>query len=356
MSYDIKVWRVIKKGNLPIPPKKDENDQIIISTDPLDLDDYTDEQAAVITVNSKEKNLLYIAISGEEYEKISSYETFKKMWDKLEITYEGTNNVKETRINLLVRDYELFQMKDGESVEEMFSRFSKILGDLKSFGRPIKNGEQKTHLDRKIQQEKKKAVAFKATVVEPENEEEEEEGEQDENIAMLSQVVASMMRKNIFSKRGKSNFRRGRTNNENNKNNGRCYECGKYGHIQADCPLLKTKLSRNFQKKKSFGAWSDEEEFDLEEIANMCFMAMKEDSNEDSGELGLMEDEGTSEVRLPTCSNCCELQEFVNIALADIERVLNELRKIQREKKDWALKLEVCEIERDMLQEEVNEL
>ncbi|XP_070050647.1 uncharacterized protein [Nicotiana tomentosiformis] len=286
-------------------------------------------------------------------------------------------------------------MKDGESVEEIFSRFTKILGDPKSFGRPIKNGEQvrkilrslptiwqpkvialecqdlgkisydehrgdliafeKTHLDRQIQQEKKKVVAFKATVAEPENEEEEEEGEHDENIAMLSQVVASMMRKNRFSKRGKSNFRRGRTNNENDKNNGRCYECVKYGHIQADCPILKTKLSRNFQKKKSFGA-CDEEESDIEEIANMCFMTIKEDSNEDSGELRLMADEGTSEVHLPTCPNCCELQEFVNIALADIERILNKLRKIQREKKDRALKLEVCEIERDMLQEEVNEL
>jgi len=105
------------------------------------LDDYTDEQDVVITVNAKAKNLLYNAISGEEYEKISSCETAKEMWDKLEITYEGTNKVKETRINLLVRDYELFQMKDGESVEEMFSRFSKILGDLKSFGRPIKSGE-----------------------------------------------------------------------------------------------------------------------------------------------------------------------------------------------------------------------
>nr|XP_018627673.1 uncharacterized protein LOC104100345 [Nicotiana tomentosiformis] len=337
VSYDIKIWRVIKKGNLPIPPKKYANDQIIVSTDPLDLDDYTDEQAAVITVNAKAKNLLYNAISGEEYEKISSCKTGKKMWDKLEITYEGTNKVKEIRINLLVRDYELFQMKDGESVEEILSRFSKILGNLKSFGRPIKSGEQvrkilrslptiwqpkvialecqdldkisydelrcdliafeKTHLDRKIQQENKKAVAFiKATVVEPENEEEEEEGEHDENIAMLSQVVASMMRKNKYSKRGKSNFIRGRTNSENDKNNGRCYECGKHGHIKPDCPMLKTKLSRNFQKKKSFGAWSDEEESDIEEIVNMCFMAIKEDSNEDSCELGLMADEGTSEV------------------------------------------------------------
>ncbi|XP_075083399.1 uncharacterized protein LOC142167140 [Nicotiana tabacum] len=107
-----------------------------------DSDDYTDEQAIVITVNAKAKNLMYNAINGEEYEKISSYETAKEMWDKLKVTYEGTNKVKETRINLLVRDYELFQMKDKESVEEIFSRFNKILGDLKSLGRPIKSGEQ----------------------------------------------------------------------------------------------------------------------------------------------------------------------------------------------------------------------
>nr|XP_009787985.1 PREDICTED: uncharacterized protein LOC104235856 [Nicotiana sylvestris] len=224
------------------------------------------------------------------------------MWDKLEVTYERINKVKETRINLLVREYELFQMKDRESAEEMISRFSKILGDLKSFGRTIKSGEQKI-------------------------------------------------------------LRKGRINNEND---GRCYKCGKHGHIQADCPVLKKKVSRNLQRKKFFGAWSDEEESNHEEIANMGFMALEDDSNEESGEsgfsgnirineakdldqLGLMEDEGTSEVRPLNCPNYYELQEFVDIALADIERVLNELRKIQREKKEWALKLEVCEIEGDML-------
>ncbi|XP_070041454.1 uncharacterized protein [Nicotiana tomentosiformis] len=268
MSYNIKVWHMIKKENLPIPPKKDENGQVIVSTDSLDLDYYTDEQIVVITVNAKAKNLLYNAISGEEYEKNSRCETAKKMWDKLEVTYEGTNKVKETMINLLVRDYELFQMKDRESVEEMFSRFSKILGDLKSF------------------------VAFKATVAEPENEEEEKGGEHDENIAMLSQVVTSMMRKNRNSRRGRSNFRKGRTRN---KNDGRCHEYEKDGHIQVDCPELKKKLSRNLQNKKSFGAWSDEEESDHEKIINMCFMAINEDSNKDSGELGLMVDEGADE-------------------------------------------------------------
>lgn len=63
------------------------------------------------------------------------------MWDKLEVMYEGTIKVKETRINLLIYDYKLFQIKEGKSIEEIFARLRKIVGDLKAFGRPYSSGE-----------------------------------------------------------------------------------------------------------------------------------------------------------------------------------------------------------------------
>ncbi|XP_070055585.1 uncharacterized protein [Nicotiana tomentosiformis] len=104
----------------------------------------------VVQFSVKARNLLYNAISGEEYEKISSCDTTKEMWEKLEVTYEGTSKVKETRINMLIHDYELFQMKEGESIEEIFARFSKFIGDLKAFGKPYSSGDQVRNILRSL--------------------------------------------------------------------------------------------------------------------------------------------------------------------------------------------------------------
>ncbi|XP_009770978.1 uncharacterized protein LOC142176209 [Nicotiana tabacum] len=97
---------------------------------------------AIVQVNANARNLLYNAINGEEYEKISSCDTTKEMWDKREVTYKGTIKMKETQINMLIHDYEILQMKEGESIEETFVRFSKITGNMKAFGKPYSSGGQ----------------------------------------------------------------------------------------------------------------------------------------------------------------------------------------------------------------------
>lgn len=42
------------------------------------------------------------------------------MWGKLKITYEGTNEVKEITISLLMYEYELFQMKKEKTLKACF--------------------------------------------------------------------------------------------------------------------------------------------------------------------------------------------------------------------------------------------
>ena len=59
----------------------------------------------------------------------------KEIWRLLEIIHEGNNQVKKSRINILVHDYELFFMKDFESIVEMFSRFMVVVNELESLGK-----------------------------------------------------------------------------------------------------------------------------------------------------------------------------------------------------------------------------
>lgn len=46
--------------------------------------------------------MLYYVVSRVEYDKISTGQVTKEIWDKLEVTYEGIGKVKENRINALV--------------------------------------------------------------------------------------------------------------------------------------------------------------------------------------------------------------------------------------------------------------
>lgn len=57
------------------------------------------------------------------------------MWNKLELTYEGTEQAKQTIVSLLIYPYELFKMKEGEFIKGTFVRFEKIIGELKAIGK-----------------------------------------------------------------------------------------------------------------------------------------------------------------------------------------------------------------------------
>lgn len=111
---------------------------------------FTKEQQEVIQTDARAISLLYCTLSGAEYNKISTCETPKEMWDKLDVTYEGTTKVTEARISSLVNEYELFKMVDDEYVESMFSRFNKFFYELKSLGMVYSNSLQVNKLVRSL--------------------------------------------------------------------------------------------------------------------------------------------------------------------------------------------------------------
>ncbi|VFQ78655.1 unnamed protein product [Cuscuta campestris] len=132
-SINFQLWLIIKNGET-MPMKK-----VGETTIPKTKEEYDAEDIKKVEAFEKAKHMIFCAINPDYYRKISSCSTAKEMWDKLEVTYEGTPQVREAKIDFLTHEYELFKMKEIESVDQMFVRFLKIINDLHVLGKTYSN-------------------------------------------------------------------------------------------------------------------------------------------------------------------------------------------------------------------------
>ena len=119
-SVDYQCWERIESGDY---------------TTTSDRDQWTSADKAEFHKNALTITILYCGLSRSEFNRISMYSTAKEIWDKLEVTYEGTFRVKELKINLLVTQYEVFKMDESETIIQMYSRFTNIINSLKALGK-----------------------------------------------------------------------------------------------------------------------------------------------------------------------------------------------------------------------------
>ncbi|GAV63422.1 UBN2 domain-containing protein [Cephalotus follicularis] len=95
----------------------------------------------IISFGKLKCDSLLCAVNADEFNRISSCDSAKEIWKLLEVTYEGTNQVKESKISMLVHQYELFMMHDYENISDMFTRFTTIINSLKNLGKFYPNQE-----------------------------------------------------------------------------------------------------------------------------------------------------------------------------------------------------------------------
>ena len=88
------------------------------------------------------KHYLFNYMSTDEFTKVMSCEMAKQIWDQLELTYEGTNKVKDAKINILLSEYESFSMQTNESINSLHARYLVLLNSLQGLGRIIEEGER----------------------------------------------------------------------------------------------------------------------------------------------------------------------------------------------------------------------
>ncbi|MQM09924.1 hypothetical protein Taro_042806, partial [Colocasia esculenta] len=283
---------------------------------------WTDDDRKKVSLNCKAKSILCCALSKKEFNRVSACKSTMEMWEKLRITNEGTDKVKETRIDILVTQYERFQMQPGESITQMFSRFTNITNGLTGLGKTYEIGDivrkilrslpsswtpkvtaieeandlKRMSLEKLIgslmaheinmerlgesSSRKKHTNALKAAEGSSEEQSEDEASSKDseDEEAMLSRRLQRILAK---KKKFQSSRRYYKNNKELKNPEGKdfkkaepiCYECKKPGHLKAECPKLKksgfrkkdsSRKFRKYKKKAMAAAWDNNSESNSE--------------------------------------------------------------------------------------------
>ncbi|XP_075108818.1 uncharacterized protein LOC142180671 [Nicotiana tabacum] len=112
MADDSELWDVICDG--PYVPTK------VLEELPFSLPktrkEYTDADKKAVEKNFRAKKILVCGIGPDEYNRISAYETAEEIREALQTAHEGTTQVKQSKIDMLTTEYELFRMKDDEFI------------------------------------------------------------------------------------------------------------------------------------------------------------------------------------------------------------------------------------------------
>ncbi|XP_070014865.1 uncharacterized protein [Nicotiana sylvestris] len=130
MAEDSELWDIICDGPY-VPMKKLEETGPLL---PKGRREYNDTNRKDVEKNYCAKKILMCGIGLDEYTRVLACDTAKEIWEALQTTHEGTTQVKQSKIDMLTTEYELFRMKDDESIQDMHTRFTSIINELHSLG------------------------------------------------------------------------------------------------------------------------------------------------------------------------------------------------------------------------------
>ena len=87
--------------------------------------------------NSRALNVLFNAVTNEEFKKISSTETAKEAWSILQTTYEATKAVKNSKLQRLTTSLEEKKMEEDELFHEFYVKLKDIVNSAFNLGETI---------------------------------------------------------------------------------------------------------------------------------------------------------------------------------------------------------------------------
>ena len=109
----------------------------------------------------KAMNIIHLSLNCDEFFRVLACTMTKEMWDLIQVTHEGTSEVRRARKNSLIHEYGTFQMQQGETIEDSQKRFTHIVNHLKGLGKVF----EKEELDVKIIKSFNRTWKLKVTTI-----------------------------------------------------------------------------------------------------------------------------------------------------------------------------------------------
>jgi len=134
-SIDKGLWDAIVNGPF-IPTKIVEG-----KTMPKDFLSWTSDENKRAHYDVRAKNIISSALTLDEFYMVLICQSAKEMWDALEVTHEGTNEVKRAKMNTLIQEYEMFMMKVEETIYDVQNRFTHLVNHLIALGKTFEKEE-----------------------------------------------------------------------------------------------------------------------------------------------------------------------------------------------------------------------
>lgn len=156
MAEDSELWYIVLDS--PHIPMSEVKEGDITRLVPKTRRKYNEVDRKKIEKNYRAKKILICGIGFDEYNCISACETGKEIWDCLRITYEGTAQVKESKIDILTKlVWELHNEGWWINSGNAYS-FTLITNELKYLVEPISTSKQVRKVHRVLPNSRKSKV------------------------------------------------------------------------------------------------------------------------------------------------------------------------------------------------------
>ena len=111
-SIDETVWDAVDVGWTRLEAAKSTWDKATLAT---------------ANTNSKALNAIFCDVCPNEFYRISHITIAKEAWQILEIMYEGTKKVKDTKLQMLTSQFEELKMSEDESFDSFYCKLNEVV-------------------------------------------------------------------------------------------------------------------------------------------------------------------------------------------------------------------------------------